>query len=208
MTFDTTTPVSRDAVTQGTSDKVGSMASPTPESRPVTLRPWASEDAPTILHLAEESPDLWRQLPDPDRVREVHCSPVNGDGGRWKFAICVAGEPVGNVAVQLRGMRTGWCSYWLAAGSRGRGLATTGLVALCHFAFESLDVFRLELAHRTNNPASGNVARRAGFTPEGVMRAELEYDGVRYDTRLWSRLATDPAPDQAPLVIPPERTAP
>lgn len=166
----------------------------------VILRPWAPPDANTVLRIATASPDLWRQLPDEADIPELFCAHENGADGRWQFAICVDGEPVGNVAVRMRGMRVGWCSYWVAGDHRGRGLATSGLASIARFSFDELDAYRLELAHRLDNPASGRVAERAGFLPEGVMRAELEYDGVRYDTRMWSRLVTDPAPTGVPLL--------
>lgn len=60
-------------------------------------------------------------------------------------------------------------------------------------------VHRLELAHRLTNVPARSVAERAGFIPEGIMRSEVEFDGVRYDTALMSRLVTDPAPDTEPL---------
>lgn len=101
----------------------------------------------------------------------------------------------------MRGMRVGWCSYWIASPYRGRHLASWALRRLCDQAFTELDAFRLELAHRVNNPASGAVAAWAGFQPEVIMRAELEYDGVRYDTQLWSRLVTDAPPPRGTKVL-------
>jgi hypothetical protein len=58
---------------------------------------------------------------------------------------------------------------------------------------------RLELGHRANNPASGGVARRAGFTPEGTQRGYFLIDGIRHDVHLWGRLADDPPSGVAPL---------
>lgn len=163
------------------------------------LRAWRAEDSDVVRRHLAESPDLARQLPPADEI-DAWCARSLGEDGRWAFAICLDDVPVGNVAVAMRDMRVGWCSYWIAGPYRGRHLASWALQRLCEHAFTELDAFRLELAHRVNNPASGAVAARAGFLPEGVMRAELEYDGVRYDTRLWSRLATDPPPPRGTKV--------
>jgi len=62
------------------------------------------------------------------------------------------------------------------------------------WAFHDLNLFRIELGHRVNNPASCAVAKRAGFLAEGIERSKLEYGGVRFDVETHSRLATDPAP--------------
>jgi [ribosomal protein S5]-alanine N-acetyltransferase len=51
----------------------------------------------------------------------------------------------------------------------------------------------LELGHRTNNPASCVVARRARFLVEGLERQKLRYGDERFDVELHARLATDPA---------------
>lgn len=70
-------------------------------------------------------------------------------------------------------------------------MATYGCEALARWAFGELGLFRLELGHRVNNPASCRVARAAGFLPEGLQRQKLAYEGVRYDVELHARLACD-----------------
>lgn len=101
--------------------------------------------------------------------------------------------PVGNVAVSNVERRhlTGWVSYWMREGARGKGLATKACRELSEWAFTELGLFRLELAHRLDNPASCRVAVGAGYRREGVERARLLYDGLRYDTETHARLATD-----------------
>lgn len=164
---------------------------------PLTFRTWRPDDLARVIDLAEQSPDLWRQLPAREDLDTRLCSWTNGAGGRWNLAVCLEGEPVGNVGLTTREPRIGWCSYWVADHARGQGVATAALIALARFGFDDLGLYRLELAHRVNNPASGRVAEHAGFQREGIMRGELEYDGVRYDTALWSRLAIDPpAPNE------------
>ncbi|WP_309779618.1 GNAT family protein [Curtobacterium sp. SORGH_AS_0776] len=92
---------------------------------------------------------------------------------------------------------TAWVSYWLTPEARGRGLATRALAA-AEDAF-ALGLHRLELGHRTNNPASCAVATRAGFRAEGVEREKLRYGDDRFDVETHARLATDPTPDTVPL---------
>lgn len=60
---------------------------------------------------------------------------------------------------------------------------------------------RLELGHRVNNPASGAVARAAGFVQEGLERSKLLIDGERLDVVAYSRLPSDPAPSVPRLTI-------
>jgi RimJ/RimL family protein N-acetyltransferase len=101
---------------------------------------------------------------------------------------------LGNVAVTGVDRRhdIGWVSYWTTAVARGRGVATRGVRALADWSFGELGLFRLELGHRTSNPASCAVAVRAGFRVEGLEREKLRYDGRRCDVELHARLASDP----------------
>lgn len=58
---------------------------------------------------------------------------------------------------------------------------------------------RLELGHRENNPASGGVARAAGFVHEGTERGKFLLDGERHDVHTYGRLRSDPMPLTAQL---------
>ena len=68
--------------------------------------------------------------------------------------------------------------------------------AACRWVFGTLPVERIELCHAVENPASGRVAEKAGFTYEGHLRRSYRYgDGVKRDELIWSRLSDDPAPE-------------
>lgn len=86
---------------------------------------------------------------------------------------------------------TGWVSYRTVGTGRRRGVASAGVRALARWAFGALDLYRLELGHRTDNPASCAVALRAGFAVEGMERKKLRYGDTRYDVERHARLATD-----------------
>lgn len=114
----------------------------------------------------------------------------------FAFAVQYAGRLVGHVAVSAVDRRhgIGWVSYWTSPAARGHGFSTAATTALANWALTDLDLFRLELGHRANNPTSCGVARGAGFLVEGLERAKLAYHGERFDVELHARLRTDPAP--------------
>ncbi|MDO5534305.1 MAG: GNAT family protein [Propionibacteriaceae bacterium] len=166
------------------------------------LRRWSSADAPALFAAIEDE-EVSRQLPpfETEADARAHIAKTGGDDNRVAFAIVGPDDEIlGGVAAQLnRRMRTAWVSYWLLEEARGRGLASRATVSLASWLFSEAGMHRLELGHRLNNPDSRKVADRAGFIEEGIMREELEYDGVRYDTALMSRLVTDPDPDTVGL---------
>lgn len=160
------------------------------------------------LRAASTDPELARQLAgspfdDDAAVAAFIATRYRHDGHARNWAVVDgSGAVVGNVgATALEYVHgTAWISYWLVPAARGTGLATRALLAAADDAF-ALGLHRLELGHRTDNPASGRVAARAGFIPEGIERERLRYGGERFDVETHARLATDPVPDIRPLPI-------
>lgn len=87
--------------------------------------------------------------------------------------------------------RSASVSYWLGEEFTGRGLATSALVLISRFAFETLGLNRLEISASLQNPASIAVATRAGFAQEGTCR-EYEFINGHFEDHLrLSLLAKD-----------------
>jgi RimJ/RimL family protein N-acetyltransferase len=78
--------------------------------------------------------------------------------------------------------------YIVASAARGRGVATRGLRVLTAWAFDELPLERIELLIDVANPASEVVARRCGYTREGVLRWTYLKPGLRSDTIVYSKL--------------------
>lgn len=166
----------------------------------ILLRPWTMDDLEALIAIYTSTPDLDRELPHPvttlAEARDLVLGPFACTETSRSWAIVAGGEPVGHVAVSHLEPRhqIGWVSYFSASAVRGRGLVGRATAAVCTWALTELDVFRLELGHRVDNPASGGVARAAGFVPEGVQRQKLRYGDERFDVQAYARLATDPVP--------------
>jgi RimJ/RimL family protein N-acetyltransferase len=81
--------------------------------------------------------------------------------------------------------------YMTSPQARGRGVATEILRLLTEHALRDLGLHRLVLHIGATNAASEKVARANGYTHEGTLRDAYVKPGVREDTTIWSRLATD-----------------
>lgn len=147
-----------------------------------------------------DDPDIARYTPMPSPVPAEFGAAWLGrydaarrEGTREAFAIVDGADFLGVAVAPLinttaREIELG---YMVAAWARGRGAATTALRDLTQWAFEELDTARAYLRINVGNEASVKVARRAGYTLEGVLRSTWFKDDLRVDTELWSRLPSD-----------------
>ncbi|ANZ37819.1 hypothetical protein BBK82_18880 [Lentzea guizhouensis] len=119
---------------------------------------------------------------------------------RVSWAVCDAttAEVLAGVVLRDLDLQMGVCEVtcWTQPAHRGRGVLTTALSSTLAFAFGGLGVHRVAYRHATSNKASQRIAEKCGFTLEGRLRGETIVDDQREDMMLWSRLATDPAPEQ------------
>lgn len=169
----------------------------------VFLRPLHPGDAADVLAAFVSSPDMSRQgdvanLSDADRYV---ANLLDGESHR-PWAIVAEGRLVGLVCVSIDAQnRNGWFWYWMHAEARGRGWTSRAAATVANWALADGGVERLELGHRVNNPASGAVARVAGFVREGTEREKFLVDGERIDVNNYGRLRTDPAPRFEPIEL-------
>ncbi|WP_103501018.1 MULTISPECIES: GNAT family N-acetyltransferase [unclassified Streptomyces] len=167
----------------------------------LTLRPWRADDAPGV-RAAFSTEQMERQTARPvtdltaSRRWLAERTEEWASGRTYSWAVTGREGLLGCVQVGSvdHNHGCGWVSYWTVEAARGRGVATEGVTALAGWAFGPLGLYRLELGHRVNNPASCRVARRAGFAVEGLQRGKLRYGEERHDVELHARLATDPPP--------------
>ncbi len=177
------------------------------ETMTVELRPWTTDDAPALVTAVAGSPELVVQLGGAGpatvgQARDIILAQLPFNDSRRNWAITVHNAVVGNVGLSAIERRhgTAWAYYWLAGPARGHGYAARALATMAGWAFDD-GLFRLELGHRANNPASCRVAARAGFLAEGIERGKLLYGSERYDVETHARLRTDPEPDIKPISL-------
>lgn len=165
------------------------------------LRCWTSADAAAIV-TAFDDPSMANQIGEPLTTIDGAHRWIDERRSQWEagtafsWAVVDDSTVLGSVTVSSIDRRhlLGWVSYWTTGSARGRGVASSALRSVTVWAFDDLALFRLELGHRIDNPASRRVAVAAGFSSEGVEREKLRYGDERYDVETHARLATDPPP--------------
>ncbi|MFE2305029.1 GNAT family N-acetyltransferase [Streptomyces sp. NPDC059411] len=132
---------------------------------PVTLRDLLSDDAPAIQRIySGESVAFTTGKP----ITIEEAADKISSWGRDAFGITVHGDLIGVVKIHSRTASTGSISYILREDSWGRGYATEAVRQIVDFAFNIVCLERLEAKHHPDNPASGRVLAKAGFTCHGL----------------------------------------
>jgi RimJ/RimL family protein N-acetyltransferase len=167
------------------------------ELRP--LEPWQAEEFLAHIDRAREAVDPW--IPWASRSTDLESARATlqgyadkqaADAGRL-YGIWLDGTLVGGTMFVHFDAADGSCEIgcWLEPAGQGRGLVTQAARHLVDWAVRVRGIHRINWHTRPDNTASRNVAQRLGMRLEGVLRDEYLYDGVRYDTEVWSMLAPD-----------------
>ncbi len=93
----------------------------------------------------------------------------------WSIAGAADDDYLGGASLEIDAEReAGEIGYQVAPWARGRGVATAAARLIRDWAFDELELARLEIAADVDNIASQRVAQAAGFSYEGVVRGYLE----------------------------------
>ena len=174
------------------------LPTPTLDAERLLLRPFADTDDEDLFALQSDAEVLryWDSPPWTDRSQVARF--MNG---------CLQMEDEGTGArVALRrksdGEFVGWCTlnrwnpdfrsaslgYCLTKAAWGRGYATEAARVLLQWAFDSLDLNRVQSETDTRNLASAHVLQKLGFVHEGTLREDCIVNGDMSDTWVYGLL--------------------
>ena len=163
----------------------------------VRLRRPRMGDVTAVLEAFQSKADMARQGDVTTRAdaQQYVSRLIATDAPHEAWAVAEHDTLVGLVCVTVdEENQNGWFWYWMTAAARGRGWTSRAAATVADWALTGRGLERLELGHRVNNPASGVVARRAGFIKEGTEREKFLVDGHRIDVDTYGRLRSDPWP--------------
>ena len=87
--------------------------------------------------------------------------------------------------------QAGTLGYWVACAAARQGFMREAIEATTHYAFNTLDLSRLEAACLPENKASRGVLEKSGFKYEGVAQSYLQIDGRWRNHVLYANLRGD-----------------
>lgn len=177
------------------------LQAPTLTTARLLLRPFHAADVGPLyaLHSSATALRYWDAPPwsDPGRAEQflAACRSMTADGTGTRLA------------VERRDDRSfaGWCSltrwnpdfrsaslgYCFAEAAWGNGYATEAARALLQWAFDRLDLNRVQAETDTRNVASARVLEKLGFVREGMLREDCVVAGVVSDSYVYGLLRRD-----------------
>jgi ribosomal-protein-serine acetyltransferase len=79
--------------------------------------------------------------------------------------------------------------YWLSQYAQGKGIMTHSVLKLIEYAFDEMNINRIQIKVAVNNHKSKHIPEKLGFCLEGVERdGELLVDNVYTDINVYSLL--------------------
>lgn len=112
----------------------------------------------------------------------------------YAFAIKKEGNLVGLIDMKQTDVNNGKTElgYWLSEKCQGEGIMTASVKKICEFAFEELNLNRVQIKCAVGNLPSKNIPKRLGFVFEGIERAGEKFsDHTFIDLEIYSKLKSD-----------------
>lgn len=181
-----------------------SLPTPTLRTARLRLRPVTSADADALFALHSNAYVLryWDAPPWSDRHRAdrfiAACRQMAAEGSGARLAMESGSD----------GRFIGWCGltrwnpdyrsaslgYCLDQAAWGHGYATEAARAVLQWAFDTLDLNRVQAETDTRNMASARVLEKLGFVREGTLREDCVVNGEVSDSWVYGLLRRDRRP--------------
>ncbi|MYQ82081.1 MULTISPECIES: GNAT family N-acetyltransferase [unclassified Streptomyces] len=111
-----------------------------------------------------------------EKIRAALARAAETPRAQWSWAILHEDDLIGLISLRRRTPAMGTISYILREDTWGHGYATQAARQVLSVAFTTAGLNRLEAMHHPDNPASGRVLIKAGFTHIGT--SDRQADGT------------------------------
>ncbi|MGP3632450.1 GNAT family N-acetyltransferase [Streptomyces sp. 24-1644] len=116
-----------------------------------------------------------------EKIRAALARAAETPRAQWSWGILAADEMIGLISLRRRTPTMGTISYILREDTWGHGYATHAAHQVLSVAFTTAGLNRLEAMHHPDNPASGRVLAKVGFTRVGTADRDTETGTVPYE---------------------------
>jgi [ribosomal protein S5]-alanine N-acetyltransferase len=140
------------------------------------LTPWEPQRTPGMPDVVESLDAFAMRCSARERERQM--------GTGFGYGIFVRGQLAGEInlsSVQRGPFQSAYVGYWIDQDHAGQAYAPEALLVLLRFAFEQLQLHRVQVSIIPRNERSRRVVEKLGLRDEGVALRYLEINGVWED---------------------------
>lgn len=137
---------------------------------------WEPKRLPTAPDVIEDRGAFSMRCHSRERERQL--------GTSYGFGVFVDGVFAGEVnlnSVQRGPFQNAYVGYWIDEAQAGCGYTPEAVVLMMRYAFDELDLHRIQISIVPRNAASRRVVEKLGLRAEGVAERYLEINGVWED---------------------------
>lgn len=173
------------------------------ENHMVRLSPLQPSDLDHLIHFAVQEPELWKysllQANSPEKMKVYLEKALEGRQHKTTYPFLVFDKRSGKVAgstrfydIQVENAALQLGFTWYGKEFQGSGLNKNCKFLLLQFAFEELQMERVEFRADLENERSIQAMKSIGCTVEGVLRSNTyKPDGTRRDSIVLSLLKNE-----------------
>ena len=118
---------------------------------------------------------------------------TDGHSYRWAVVLKETDECIGQIAYFLVDEKNHFAEieYCIGRDYQNRGLATEAAKAVIAYGFEEIGLHKVQICHKSINPASKRVIEKCGLHYDGTLRDYFYMDGRYVDRLYYSMLETE-----------------
>ncbi len=173
------------------------------ENERVRLTPLKEDDYNHLVHFALEEPELWTysliQASSAEKMKVYIDTAIEGRKNEHTYAFLVFDKLTNQYAgstrfydIQIENSAVQLGFTWYGKEFQGTGLNKNCKYLLLEFAFETLQLERVEFRADNENQRSINAMKRIGCTVEGILRSNsYKQNGKRRDSIVLSILKNE-----------------
>lgn len=178
----------------------GPLPKPELSGKLINLRPLLKSDAPAMYKSIMEDEEGKRLTGSKGTFTfegtEKHCARLFDAKDRVDYAITLKDDPafIGEVVLNNIQVEERSASFRIALAGKeyfNKGYGTEAMMLILKHGFETLGLHRIGLDVYDFNPRALHVYEKVGFVREGVIRDDLMWDGVYYDSIMMGMLENE-----------------
>ena len=168
----------------------------------LTMRAWREDDVDASLEIVlrnrEHLQTYMQWMTDDYSIEHARKFIVEGIKNRLDkvtlgLALVRDGALIGSTGFNRLDWAARVCEigYWIDRDSEGRGVVTRACRAMIEYAFDELEMNRIEIRCSAENERSAAIPKRLGFKLEGTLRQAEVLHGRAHDFLVFGLLAED-----------------